>query len=371
MVVVTTVRLERDGDVSHARRAARTSVAAAGGSLNDQTRFATAVSEIARNALQYATDGQLELAVRPANGRMQILATVRDSGPGIGRIDAVLSGTYESEQGLGLGIRGARRITDHFDLNTGPAGTTVELGLLLDTSDDPVTLSKRIAEALAEAARRNPVDELTEQNRALRDAIARQSFLQRELHHRTKNNLAIIHSYATMQARQVESEEARAALTALAGRVHALGLVHSFLHHADDAGQVELRAYLGELSRSLGSAFSGDGARIDCEVAPISIDADRAVEIGILVNELVTNSMKHAAPPSGQPLVVRVQAAREGESLVVRVSDNGGEVGNPEAMLADSRSLGWRVIRAAAQKLGAGIKTEDGGGLRVTVTCPL
>ena len=371
MVVVTTVRLERDGDVSHARRAARTAVAAAGGSLHDQTRFATAVSEIARNALQYAEDGQLELAVRTANGRMQILATVRDSGPGIGSIDAVLSGAYESEQGLGLGIRGARRITDHFDLSTGSAGTTVELGILVKSTDDAVKLSRRIADALAEAARRNPVDELTEQNRALRDAIARQSFLQRELHHRTKNNLAIIHSYATMQARQVESEEARAALTALAGRVHALGLVHSFLHHADDAGQIDLGAYLGELSRNLASAFSEDGARIDCEVQPIGIDADRAVEIGIIVNELVTNAMKHASPPGSAPLAVRVEAEREGDRLFVRVSDNGGEVADPEAMLAESRSLGWRVIRAAAQKLGAGIETEDGGGLRVTVICPL
>ena len=370
MAVVTTVRLERDGDVSHARRAARTAVAAAEGSLNDQTRFATAVSEIARNALQYGKEGEVELAVRPVGGRIALVATVRDSGPGIAELDAVLQGTYTSTHGLGLGIRGARRITDRFDLTTGSGGTRVELAILLDIGGEPAALARRIVDALGEAARRNPVDELTEQNRALRDALARQAFLQRELHHRTKNNLAIIHSYAAMQARQVESEEARQALAALAGRVHALGLVHSFLHHSDGLGEIELRAYLNELADSLSSAFAENPAEITCDVDPIALDPDRAVEIGILVNELVTNAMKHAAPPGGAPLLIRVQARREGDALVLHIADNGASVEDPETMMI-SRSLGWRVIRASAQKLGGTIRIDDGGGLVVTVTCPL
>ncbi|HUF56211.1 MAG TPA: ATP-binding protein [Thermohalobaculum sp.] len=370
MAVVTTVRLERDGDVSHARRAARTAVAAAGGSLNDQTRFATAVSEIARNALQYGRDGEVELAVRAAGRRTALIATVRDTGPGIGEIDAVLRGTYTSAHGLGLGIRGARRITDRFDLATGAGGTRVELGVLFDGTEEPAALARRIADALGEAARRNPIDELTEQNRALRDALARQAFLQRELHHRTKNNLAIIHSYAAMQARQVESEEARQALAALAGRVHALGLVHSFLHHSDGIGEIELRAYLSELAGSLGSAFSDKSATIECDIEEISLDPDLAVEVGILVNELVTNAMKHATPPDGAPLVIRIEARRENDVLVLRVVDNGAEVDDPETMMT-SRSLGWRVIRAAAQKLGGSIAIDDAGGLAVTVTCPI
>ena len=370
MAVVTTVRLERDGDVSHARRAARTAVAAAGGSLNDQTRFATAVSEIARNALQYAREGEVELAVRPAGRRTALVATIRDNGPGIAEIDSVLRGTYSSAHGLGLGIRGARRITDRFELSTGQGGTRVELGVLLDGAEDPASLARRIADALGEAARRNPIDELTEQNRALRDALARQAFLQRELHHRTKNNLAIIHSYAAMQARQVESEEARQALAALAGRVHALGLVHSFLHHSDGLGEIELRAYLSELANSLGSAFGATPAKIECAVEEITLDPDLAVEVGILVNELVTNAMKHAAPPDGRSLAIRVEALRENDVLVLRVSDNGSEVEDPESMMT-SRSLGWRVIRAAAQKLGGSIEIGDGDGLVVTVTCPI
>ena len=370
MAVVPTVRLERDGDISHARRAARTAVAAAGGSLNEQTRFATAVSEIARNALQYGKEGEVELAVEAAGRRTALVARVRDTGPGIAEIGSVLRGTYTSAHGLGLGIRGARRITDRFDLSTGPGGTRVELGVLIDSGDEPVALARRIADALGEAARRNPIDELTEQNRALRDALARQAFLQRELHHRTKNNLAIIHSYAAMQARQVESEEARQALAALAGRVHALGLVHSFLHHSDSLGEIELRAYLSELAGSLGDAFADSPARIECDIGEITLDPDLAVEVGILVNELVTNAMKHAAPPDDMPLVIRIEARREGDVLVLRIADNGAEVEDPETMMT-TRSLGWRVIRAAAQKLGGTIAIDDASGLVVTVTCPI
>ena len=282
----------------------------------------------------------------------------------------MLRGTYTSNHGLGLGIRGARRITDRFDLKTGPGGTRVELAILLEAGVEPAALARRIADALGDAARRNPVDELTEQNRALRDALARQAFLQRELHHRTKNNLAIIHSYAAMQARQVESEEARQALAALAGRVHALGLVHSFLHHSDGLGEIELSAYLNELATSLSSAFGDNPAKIACEVEPIALDPDVAVEVGILVNELVTNAMKHAKPPAGAPLVIRVHARREGDALVLHVADNGSSVHDPEQMMT-SRSLGWRVIRASAQKLGGTIQIEDGQGLVVTVICPL
>lgn len=371
MLPITSIRLERDSDVSHARRTARTAVDALGHDLHDQTRFATAVSEIARNALQYGREGQLDFKLDREGRQTLFLAVVNDSGPGIAVLDRVMRGYSPNSQGLGLGLRGAKRISDRFDIQTGQGGTIVTLGLRIQSHENLPALANRIAKALTEAARRNPIDELTEQNRALRDALARQAFLQRELHHRTKNNLAIIRSLASMQARQVETEEAKEALLSLAGRVHALGLVHSFLHHADASGQIDLRDYLEELVGTLQQAMGREGVEMACEVEPLSLEPDRAVEIGIVVNELVTNALKHARPNGSDRLAVRIHARAVQDQLRVTVGDNGRPAENAECKLRSSGSMGMRVVEASARKLRASIEFNAGRGLSATLTCPL
>src|SRR5438045_46501 len=108
-----TVELQHERDVVLARQRARQLAAELGLECQDQTRFATAVSEIARNAHQYARGGRVEFRVEPEPPAM-LVARVIDSGPGIARLDDILDGRYVSSTGLGLGVIGARRLADHF-----------------------------------------------------------------------------------------------------------------------------------------------------------------------------------------------------------------------------------------------------------------
>jgi signal transduction histidine kinase len=125
MIELGLVDIRGDDDVVRAHQTTRTIVAQLGFSTFEQTRIATAMSEIARNALVYASGGSVTLGLDDAREALTIV--VIDRGPGIADLDAVLAGTAQSGAGLGLGIRGARRLMDSFVIESSPVGTRVEM----------------------------------------------------------------------------------------------------------------------------------------------------------------------------------------------------------------------------------------------------
>lgn len=367
--VVTSVRIERDTDVAHSRRTARLAAKSAGAPARDQIRFATAVSEIARNALQYASGGIAEFAFDRTALTARLTVRVQDKGPGIANVDTVLRGRHQSHTGLGLGLSGSRKLVDDFDLKTGEGGTLATLALHLVTDSEPAALAKAAA-SLIEAAHDNPVEELAEQNRALRDSLAEQQFLLREMHHRVKNNLAIIQSLAMMQARQVHSPEAREALSALTGRIQAFANAHNYLHRAEDVTQVDLSQHVRGLTDRLGAALESTGAEIVCDVESMPISFDTATEIGLIVNELVTNAAKHGFLAGRGHGRIMVEAHQMNGALRLEISDDGPGMPEAEKMLRNSRSLGWRIVESSARKLSATLDVDGSDGLRVQVTIP-
>ena len=123
--------VRHEQDVVAARQRARQIAARLGFESQDQTRIATAVSEIARNAFMYGGGGKVEIAVEGRFAPQLLVMRVSDRGPGIRDLDAVLSGRYRSSTGMGLGMVGARRLVDHFEVTSRPgAGATVTLGKL-------------------------------------------------------------------------------------------------------------------------------------------------------------------------------------------------------------------------------------------------
>jgi signal transduction histidine kinase len=125
MIELGLVDIRSEDDVVRAHQTTRTVVAQLGFSMFEQTRIATAMSEIARNALVYASGGSVTLGLD--DERQSLTIIVLDRGPGIPHLDAVLAGEARSDVGLGLGIRGARRLMDSFAIESTPAGTRVEM----------------------------------------------------------------------------------------------------------------------------------------------------------------------------------------------------------------------------------------------------
>jgi signal transduction histidine kinase/DNA-binding response OmpR family regulator len=162
--------VRHEQDVVAARQRARQIAARLGFESQDQTRIATAVSEIARNAFMYGGGGKVEIAVEGRYAPQLLVMRVSDRGPGIRDLDAVLSGRYRSSTGMGLGMVGARRLVDHFEVTSRPgAGATVTLGKLFPRRAPeigPAGLAA-LSDALAREAPQGALEEVRQQNQEL------------------------------------------------------------------------------------------------------------------------------------------------------------------------------------------------------------
>src|SRR5262249_51747183 len=156
-----------DGDLVLARQRARRIAALLGFDTQDQTRIATAVSEIVRNALQYAGGGRAKFAVDQEVP--SLVVTISDEGPGIDHLPDILDGSYRSSTGMGMGLVGARRLCDRFAVQSRPDGTAVVLGKVLPRSaeGDLSSIVARIVARLAEERPSDPIAEIQQQNQEL------------------------------------------------------------------------------------------------------------------------------------------------------------------------------------------------------------
>lgn len=172
----------------------------------DQVRVATAVSEIARNALVYAREGRCEVSVE-AGPPARVWFDISDRGPGIPHLDDIRAGRHRSSRGLGIGLLGAGNLVDAFEIATEPGrGTRVRLGKDLPPQEGP--LSARLGDVSAELARSTPVDpfqELRAQNRELLESLAEVQRQREELSvinaELAETNRGVIALYAELDAR--------------------------------------------------------------------------------------------------------------------------------------------------------------------------
>ena len=197
-------------------------------------------------------------------------------------------------------------------------------------------------------------------------AESEKSLLLTELSHRTKNDLSLVSSTLNLQARSQTDPVAKAALLSAVTRVNVIARAHDRLSSSEEGDAVELSSYLEDLCNGLGDLLR-DVRPIAVRVHAESIDviSSRAISIGLIVNELVTNAFKYAFPGDKSGVVV-VTLARKGDRLEVVVTDNG--IGCPPE---PTEGLGSRLVRLlAAQLEGDVTRSSHGSGCRVTVTVP-
>jgi signal transduction histidine kinase/DNA-binding response OmpR family regulator len=162
--------LEGETDIVLVRKRTRRLAELVGFEQQDQTRITTAVSEIARNALEYARSGRVEFRISGDGTSQRFEIVVADKGPGVANLDGVLDGSQRSATGMGVGLIGARRLMDDFSVETTPGvGTTVRLGKTLPRRAAEITppTLKKIAEALAQDTPPNPIEEIRRQNQEM------------------------------------------------------------------------------------------------------------------------------------------------------------------------------------------------------------
>src|SRR5436309_6596871 len=165
---ILTIEIRFEQDMVLARQRSRQIAAMLGFGHQDQTRIGTAVSEIARNAFQYGAAARVEFGVEDTPEPVMFI-NVKDEGKGIADLQQILDGQYMSSTGMGLGIVGARRLMDLFDIQSAPGkGTTVRMGKKLPARQGIRSQTvARIAEELARRSPETPLEEVQQQNREL------------------------------------------------------------------------------------------------------------------------------------------------------------------------------------------------------------
>jgi two-component system, sensor histidine kinase PdtaS len=398
------VHIRHDRDIVYARQRARLVADRLGFDTQDQTRIATAVSEVCRNAYAYAGGGRVEFRLEEPSGIPTLVIEISDKGPGIADLGGILAGHYRSSTGLGLGLAGTRRLVDRLEIKTTPAGTNVRIHRRLSRPvDRPMPeFVNRLVDDLARHPALDPVEEVQRQNQelmhslfdlrqreedllranaelrdsaeALRASNAEKEVLLKEVYHRVKNNLQIISSLVSMKARKSSSPLVRRQLEDVRTRIHSLSLVHEKLYQSDDLAHIDLSGYVRDLCSHLRVSFLGRGeasaVELTVEADRVSVSLDMAIQLGLLINEIVTNALKHAFD-DGQSGRVHVRlTVQPPDRLLLEVADNGKGLPEPEPDQA-SESLGMNLIRALAARVDGNLTMESNGGTTVTVNMPL
>ncbi|MBI3445984.1 MAG: histidine kinase [Magnetospirillum sp.] len=201
--------------------------------------------------------------------------------------------------------------------------------------------------------------------RELTNALAEKDVLFQEVHHRVKNNLQVISSLLTMQSLHVTDDKVRETLKDALDRIHSMGLVHQTLYERNLAASVDLGTYFGKLAEALANSYSSGkgGVTVEVEVEG-TLDLERAVPLGMLANEVLSNALKHAFS-DGRRGTIWVTLMREAGEWHFSVRDNG--VGMPDK---PGRGIGVGLIRALARQLGGRSHIIVDEGTVVSVTFP-
>lgn len=195
----------------------------------------------------------------------------------------------------------------------------------------------------------------------------------KEIHHRVKNNLQVISSLLYLQSKNIENEEMLALFTESQNRVKSMALIHEKLYQGSDLANINFSDYIKNLTTYLVDTYEVDGKRIQVkyDVADeIELDLDTAIPCGLIMNELVTNSLKYAFPRNGSssintelnPEINISFSAREKARYCLKIADNG--CGIPEDFdLNKAKSLGLKLVTSLVNQIRGEITVERNGGV--------
>jgi two-component sensor histidine kinase len=206
---------------------------------------------------------------------------------------------------------------------------------------------------------------LAELNAAQTSLVARNAeneLLLKEIHHRVKNNLEIVSSLLALQSNQVDDAHTREAMLEGQNRVQSIGIVHQKLYQGKNLGAIEMKDYFINLSDSILDSFGAQKrVQVECAMEALNVDVDTAVPLGLIVNELLTNTIKYAFPDgrSGKVQIKLTQTANG--NLQMQVSDNG--VGKSTTI--SGTGFGGQLISLLTQQLDGTMKEENINGTHV------
>lgn len=220
--------------------------------------------------------------------------------------------------------------------------------------------------------RKRGEEQLRRSEEQLKVSLKEKELLLQEVHHRVQNNLQLVSSLLSLQAESSKNQQVRDAFRDSQNRIMAMSLIHERLDAAKGFARVEFAEYINgltvQLLRSFGRTAKAAAVIVNVDVAPL--DIDQAIPCGLIINELVSNALKHAFPANRVGKIqVDVHGGQHG-NVVLRVSDNG--IGSPAGVVVTrADTLGLQLVHNLTEQLGGTIEMDGHDGTIVTITFPL
>ncbi len=200
----------------------------------------------------------------------------------------------------------------------------------------------------------------------LTGALKDKDVLIKEIHHRVKNNLQLVSSLLSLQSKTIDDPTVAGAIQAGKSRVRSMALIHQDLYQRDNLTAVNVNSYLEELCTELLDTYNIDDSHIELnlDIVDINLDIDTIIPLGLIINELITNSIKYAFP-NGQKGNINVELRHHKEKLILKVEDDG--VGYEAGATEKSGSFGTTLIKALSKQLKGYIDVNVTNGTRTEI----
>jgi two-component sensor histidine kinase len=248
-----------------------------------------------------------------------------------------------------------------------------DLGRLAPAVEREIRVARtRQERSLAQGALQQSEERVEAQRATLEDQTAllqQRETLLREIHHRVKNNMQVMSSLLSLQARAALNPETRRMLEDNQNRIQAMALLHEILYQSEDLALVDFPKYV---LRTVDYLFRSFGVkdlqiRLHTDLDQVELELDDALPLGLLISEVVSNSLKHAFPQGRGGEVSLVLRQQSDTTISLILSDDG--IGLPRELdWTTTRSLGLRLVRALAQQLRGTLEIPSQGGTEVRLT---
>jgi two-component sensor histidine kinase len=219
------------------------------------------------------------------------------------------------------------------------------------------------------------VKDITEQVQAeeqIKASLREKEILLQEIHHRVKNNLAVVSGLLAFQFETIQDEQARAAFQESQNRIQAMSQVHEQLYRSRDLARVDMAEYVQGVMGYLGRSYGVRAAALKIDVTDVALDIGTAIPCGLIINELVSNALKHAFPPDWEKPASKdneicINLRLDKDKYKLTISDNG--TGLPaDWKLEEQKTLGLRLVNLLTRQLEGALQVDKEGGTAFCLT---
>ncbi|MDD5460681.1 MAG: histidine kinase dimerization/phosphoacceptor domain -containing protein [Methylococcales bacterium] len=283
---------------------------------------------------------------------MEILVPKRFRGEHEGFRKVYYANPQSRPMGAGRELYGVRKDGSEFPVEIGLSVIEGENGILVLSSIVDITERKIISDNL-------------------KNALNEKEMLLKEVYHRVKNNLQVVSSLINLQARNVKNEMTADLLRQSADRIKSMALLHEKLYQSKHLARINLNEYIRSLVDHLLFGYGAQASKINVnlEVEDLFLDVDTAIPCGLIINELVSNALKHAFPDNRRG-TIEISFRKEQAEYILVIADNG--VGFPADLnFEKSASLGLQLVDTLTRQLMGQMNLEQTGGSRFMIRFPI